>query len=191
MGRDCMIIGICGKSGSGKSTLANQIMELTDNKAVHLDIDKIGHKVLLIPEVKEELIQSFGEKIIVQDKVNRKKLGEVVFNSRHEMEKLTDITWKYMQVEIDQFLDDNKEKNVILDWLLLSITKYFAICDLKILLDIPFDVRKQRAMKRDNISDVDFLLREKSSIDFNAELFDCILHDNNDIESVLKVVELL
>lgn len=185
-----MIIGICGKSGSGKSTLANQIIELTDNKSVHLDIDKIGHKVLLIPEVKEELIQSFGEKIIVQDKVNRKKLGEVVFNSRHEMKKLTDITWKYMQVEIDQFLDDNKEKNIILDWLLLSITKYFAICDLKILLDIPFDIRKQRAMKRDNISDADFLLREKSSIDFNVELFDYILHDNA-MESVLKVVEML
>ena len=50
-----MIIGICGKSGCGKSTLANQIIELTDNKAIHLDIDKVGHRVLLLPEVQEEL----------------------------------------------------------------------------------------------------------------------------------------
>ena len=48
-----MIIGICGKSGCGKSTLANQIIELTNNKAVHLDIDKVGHKVLILPEVQK------------------------------------------------------------------------------------------------------------------------------------------
>ena len=41
-----MIIGICGKSGSGKTTLANQIIENLPTKAVHLDIDKVGHKVL-------------------------------------------------------------------------------------------------------------------------------------------------
>ncbi len=59
-----MIIGICGKSGCGKSTLANQIIELTNNKAIHLDIDKVGHSVLLLPEVKKELISSFGESVV-------------------------------------------------------------------------------------------------------------------------------
>ena len=72
-GRKSMIIGICGKSGCGKSTLANQIIELTNNKVVHLDIDKVGHSVLLLPEVKEELINSFGESIIKENMVDRKK----------------------------------------------------------------------------------------------------------------------
>ena len=38
-----MIIGICGKSGCGKSTLASQIIELTNNKAIHLEIDKFSY----------------------------------------------------------------------------------------------------------------------------------------------------
>ena len=80
-----MIIGICGKSGCGKSTLANQIIELTDNKAIHLDIDKVGHNVLLLPEVKQELIKSFGESVIQENIVDRKRLGEIVFDSRNEM----------------------------------------------------------------------------------------------------------
>lgn len=52
-GRKSMIIGICGKSGCGKSTLANQIIELTNHSAVHLDIDQIGHQVLLLSKVKK------------------------------------------------------------------------------------------------------------------------------------------
>ncbi len=185
-----MIIGICGKSGSGKSTLANQIIKLTNNRIVHLDIDKIGHKVLLIDEVKEELIKSFGKSIIEANNVDRKKLGEIVFDSRNEMNKLSDITWKYMQREIDKFLDENKNQIIILDWILLSISKYFDMCDIKILLDIPYNVRKQRAMERDNISEEMFDLREKASIEFDETKFDYILK-KNDEKIVKRLVKIL
>lgn len=177
-----MIIGICGKSGSGKSTLANQIIELTNNKAIHLDIDKVGHSVLLLPEVKEELIKAFGESVIKENMVNRKKLGEIVFDSRNEMSKLSDITWKYMQIEIDNFINENKDKIIILDWLLLSISKYFEMCDIKILLDVPNEKRKQRAMVRDGITEEEFDLREKSSIDFDKNMFDYVLKDDEKVE---------
>ena len=185
-----MIIGICGKSGSGKSTLAHQIIELSNNKAVHLDIDKIGHKVLLLPKVKRELINSFGESIIKADDVDRKKLGEIVFDNRNEMQKLSNITWKYMQIEIDNFLEINKDKIIVLDWLLLPISKYFDMCDIKILLNIPYDVRKQRAMKRDNITEESFDQREKACIDFNENAFDYVLNANNK-EIVTKLVKSL
>ena len=185
-----MIIGICGKSGSGKSTLANQIVKLTNNKGIHLDIDKIGHKVLLLPDVINELTNSFGESIIKDNNIDRKKLGEMVFNSRNKMNKLSNITWKYMQIEIDNFLNSNKDKIIILDWILLPITKYFSMCDIKILLDIPYNIRKERAIKRDNLTKESFDLREKASIDFNPNNFDYVLKENN-IETVKKLVKSL
>ena len=185
-----MIIGICGKSGCGKTTLAKQIIELASQKAIHLDIDKIGHKVLLLPEVKEELINSFGDSIVKTNIIDRKNLGEIVFASRHEMKKLSDITWKYKQMEIDKFLISNKDKIIILDWLLLSISKYFDMCDVKILLDIPYDVRKERAMKRDNITEEEFALREKASIDFKKEDFDYVF-EKTDKEIIKRMVKSL
>ena len=185
-----MIIGISGKSGSGKSTLARKIINKSNNKAIHLDIDKIGHSVLLLPEVKEELIKSFGESIIQKNNIDRKKIGEIVFASRKEMNKLSDITWKYMQIEIDNFLNIHKNKIIILDWLLLPITKYFAMCNIKILLDIPYDVRKQRVMKRDNITKEAFDLREKASINFDESAFDYVIKDDNN-EIIKRLVKSL
>lgn len=185
-----MIICICGKSGCGKSTLANQIIELMNNKAIHLDIDKVGHRVLLLPEVQKELINAFGESVVKENIVDRKRLGEIVFDSRNEMNKLSDITWKYMQIVIDNFIVQNKNKIIILDWLLLSISKYFDMCDIKILLDIPYEIRKHRVIKRDNISDEAFDLREKASISFNEKDFDYVLK-TNDKEIVKRLVKLL
>lgn len=184
-----MIIGICGKSGCGKSTLSRMIME-HHSEAIHLDIDKVGHYVLTLDEVKEELVNTFGPNVINENLVDRKKLGEIVFNSRERMDRLTDITWKYMQIEIDKFLEANKDKKVILDWLLLANTRYFDMCDLKILLDIPYEIRKHRSMLRDNITEEAFQLREKASIDYDADKFDHVIRGDQEIE-VGKLVKSL
>ena len=95
-----------------------------------------------------------------------------------------------MQMEIDKFLISNKDKVIILDWLLLSISKYFDMCDVKILLDIPYDVRKERTMKRDNITEEEFALREKASIDFKKEDFDYVL-EKIDKEIIKRLVKSL
>lgn len=106
------------------------------------------------------------------------------------MEKLSDITWKYMQIEIDKILNLNKDKIIILDWLLLLNTKYFDMCDVKILLDVSYDVRKKRAMKRDNITEEDFDLREQASIDFDETLFDYVFKadDEKKVERLAKLL---
>lgn len=185
-----MIIGICGKSGSGKSTLAQQIVKMYDHKAIHLDIDTVGHNALMIDKVKEELEHTFGSLIMTEGNVDRKKLGNIVFNSRREMQKLTDITWQYMQIGIDEILNTHRNQVIILDWILLPQTKYFSMCDLKILLDIPYEIRKQRAIKRDHISQEAFGLREKASIDFDPEDFDQVLKTDA-IDKMKELVKIL
>ena len=97
---------------------------------------------------------------------------------------------KYMQIEIDKILNLNKDKIIILDWLLLLNTKYFNMCDVKILLDVSYDVRKKRAMKRDNITEEDFDLREQATIDFDETLFDYVFKaaDEKKVERLAKLL---
>lgn len=179
-----MIISICGKSGSGKTTLAKKIIEERKN-AIHIDIDKIAHQVLTIPEVKHQLQEKFKD-VLTNNEVDRKKLGPIVFSSQDNMDILTQITWPYMEQEIDRIINKNKDKIIILDYLLLPKTKYFDQSDIKILLDIPQEVRQARIIQRDNISEDKFNLRDSSSIDYAKEKFDYIISsDNYDLKEVL------
>lgn len=182
-----MIIGICGKSGSGKSTFASNILSLYDG--IHLDVDKIGHSVLLMDEVKKELVSEFGSNIIKDNQISRKRLALIVFSSKEAMDKLSNITWKHMEKKIDEIIEENKNRVVILDWLLLPRTNLFNRCDVRILLDVPYEERKRRAISRDNISEEEFDLRDSSSIDYDRENFDYVIDDysKNDIMRMVKI----
>lgn len=184
-----MIISICGKSGSGKSTLTNELLIHYGDNAIHIDVDKIGHYVNTIPEVLNEEVKCFGEGILTDGIVDRKKLGKIVFSSDEEMVKLTEITWKYMEKEIDKVIEANPGKLIILDWQLTPKTKFFEQSDLTILLDIPVEVRKKRILKRDNISPEKFDIREQASIDYSLYNFDIVQTEMN-IDEIKRMVKL-
>jgi dephospho-CoA kinase len=133
-----------------------------------------------------DLVNTFGDSIIEDGSVSRKKLGNIVFNSKEDMDKLTDITWKYMEEDIDKIIDSNRDKVIILDWQLLPKTKFFNMCDIKILLDVDKNIRRERSINRDNISIEAFDLRDKASVDYNKEDFDYVI-DNNDIETARNI----
>lgn len=181
-----MIIGITGKSGSGKSSIAKRITEEREN-TVHLNIDTIGHEVLTHPIIIELLQKEFNEEIITNGKIDRKKLGDIVFNSRKSMQRLTDITWEEMQKLIDQFIEENQDKDIILDWLLLPKTDYFKRCGITILVDVPYEIRLERAMKRDNITAEKFRERENNSADFDPSLFSAVFI-NEDFDKTYEEV---
>lgn len=183
-----MIIGVCGKSGSGKSTLAN-IIKNEYPGSIHIDIDKIGHEVLLQDDVKERLVNTFGTDILLDGNVNRKVLSTIVFSSKECMAELTSITWESMNRKIQEIIDNNQDKVIILDWLLLPRTHLFSMCDLTILLDVPFEERMRRAINRDGISEEKFRLRDEASVDYQDYVFDVVLEDTQDLD-IRKLVKM-
>lgn len=184
-----MIIGICGKSGSGKTTISNYLKEIYQEDVVVVDIDKIGHKSYSNEEVRNKIIDQFSDKVLTNNEVDRKKLAPIVFNSKDNMHILEEITWGYMKKEIDQIIDDNKQKIIVLDWLLLPYTDYYNMCDLKILLDIPFEIRKERVLKRDKIAEENFLERDNNAPNYKKEDFDIILKDTT-TETLKRMVKI-
>lgn len=180
-----MIICIVGKSGSGKSYICELLRNFSNN-IVHLDIDIISHKVIQDSTIYNKLISTFGKSILNSDfkTINRKALGNIVFTSKDEMDKLTQITWPLMESLIDNFILEHSNNIIILDWQLLLKTKYFNLSDLKILVESSYDLRMQKTMLRDNISKEAFEIRDKASFDFSFYKFDYVI--NNDYSNKIK-----
>ena len=185
-----MIIGITGRSGSGKTYLS-KLLESIKNNTVSLNIDKVGHMVLLKEEVQVKLIKAIGIEILNDEGIDRRKLGKIVFSSEEQMKILEDITWPYMKDYIDEFIFENFDKTIILEWALLPNSHYFEMCNLKILVDVPYEIRLQRAIARDGIDEEAFKLRDRAlKIDLDSYQYDYII-DNSTQENMKEMVEKL
>ena len=177
-----MLITLMGKSGSGKTTIGRLLSKLNENIQV-LDVDKIAHKVYENEMVRNKVIEVFGNKVLDESgNISRKELSKIVFNDKEKMKILCDITYSYIEKQIDDFI--SKNKIIVLDYALLPKTKYFDESDIRILVVSDNEKRNVRIQKRDNISEKDFMLRDKNSIDYSNLNFDYTIVNNNDIDTL-------
>lgn len=181
-----MLIGLMGKSGSGKTLIGNMFKELASKIQV-IDVDKIGHKSHLDETVKGRIRRDIGETVFNEDgSINRKKLSDIVFNDKEKMKVLCDATYWYMVKEIDKILKNTEI--TILDYALLPKTKYFELCDIKILVEADYNSRSARVVARDNISTEKYNQINSNSLDYSSLLFDYIITNNSDLTKLRKIV---
>ena len=166
-----MIIGVTGKSGCGKNHYAENLCK-NDPDYVHIDIDKIGHEVIAMPEVEKEAYEVFGDEVFTDGKIDRKKMGELVFNCREAYSKMAAFTWSFMLDKIEAILAEHS--NVVINWILLPQTPYFEKCDIRYLFKADANVRAKRAMKRDQITRAEFDLRDSNSIEYDDYEFSAV-----------------
>lgn len=181
-----MLIGLMGKSGSGKSLISMLFKELDNNIQV-IDVDKIGHMSHEDSEVKQKLVESIGSQILNEDlSINRKELSKIVFNDEVKMKLLCEATYGFMVKKIDELISD--DKIIILDYALLPKTKYYELCDLKILVQASYDNRSNRVVKRDNVSFEKYSRIDENSVDYSDYYFDYIIENNSDMDSLRKAI---
>lgn len=184
------IIGITGKSGSGKSTLTAVLSKALGCNSI--DIDKIGHKATNDEQISKKLCQIFGYGITNKEgKIDRKKLGNIVFSSKEKMDKLTEVTWGYMQEVLDKYLRKQMSEIIILEWALLPSSKYWDSCDIKILMKADDKQRKNKVIQRDNITEEYFLKRDSGSMDYTKMKFDYIFDNDYNMQTMEMITNIV
>lgn len=182
-----MIIYVTGKSGAGKSTFARALANTLKYK--YIDVDTIGHKVYEYPEITKKAYSLFGNAINDENgKFNRKKLGQIVFSSRHspEVKEFSDLTWKYMKAILSEELTDNS----VVDWILLPHTSFWSKNALRILVKPQNeDVRIEKLMQRDNIPEEYVKLRDTASICYDEKEFDFVFTNDYDENQMLANIQ--
>lgn len=146
-----MVIGVTGNSGSGKS----EISKILSNKinAKLIDADKVV-KELYTPgqEYYNKILELFGNKVLEKNnKLNRNKIAEIIYNNESEREKLNNLTYKYVVDEIKKRVKKEKNINIIIDAPLLFESKLDEICDITVAVLAEKSLKINRICTRDNI----------------------------------------
>ncbi|WP_315499115.1 dephospho-CoA kinase [Gemella sanguinis] len=184
-----MIIGITGSIACGKSTVSNY---LKSKGYIVIDADKIGHEALDDDYVKEKLILAFGNEILEDNKINRQKLGELVFGSSSNLNVLNSIVHPEIRKKILEKIDKNNDKELIfIDVALLFEAKFDDLVDKIIVVYVDENTQLTRLMKRNSISKKEALSRivsQMSPIE-KAKLGDYMVNNNLDVINTYEQVD--
>lgn len=143
-----MILGITGGTGCGKTTLLNL---LEKQGALVIDCDKVYHQLL---ESDRSLLEEIGTRfpgVITEGKLDRKKLGSIVFADPQTLQDLNKITHKAVKKEVLRLLETAPDL-VGIDAIGLFEGGLAELCQLTVAVTAPEDVRIARLMAREHIS---------------------------------------
>ncbi len=149
------IIGLTGLTGAGKSTVAQKLMAYG---CYHIDADKVARDVINNSEdVKNKLKERFGNDVINEDgTTNRPLLATRAFANEESINALNETTHPAVTEEIKSIIGDMEEvgyRGVIIDAIALFESGEDALCDFTVAVVAPKEIRLQRIMKRDNITE--------------------------------------
>ena len=144
-----MIIGITGGTGCGKTTLLKVIAE---KGGLILDCDAIYHQLLATDASLLNTIENRFPGTVEDGQLQRKKLGSVVFSDESALLDLNKITHSAIKEEVLRRLE-SRPKLAAIDAIALFEGGLAELCGITVVVTAPAEVRVQRLMKRDSISE--------------------------------------
>ena len=148
-----MLIGITGYSGVGKTTV--------------LDHFRMKGYTVLSPDIFATMIaKNHGitsrDDIVKSLFVNRKKF---YFDNLNEI--------------LDEYVEKNKDKNVVIEWMLLPWLNCWSKCDIRIMLTIDNATRINKVLSRDGKSSDSIRIIDECASDCYKGLTDYVELENN------------
>ena len=192
MGKRKVIIGILGGLGSGKSTVAAQFVRLGCGL---IDADEIAHEVIAQEHIAGEIVKAFGSGVCDSNgRIDRTRLGERVFGSKADVEKLNSIVHPPVLARCEELLSELNEhravKAIVLDMPLLVEVGWKKRCDKLVFVACREDIKAQRAAKKG----VSWKNQQKKrenfqiSLDMKSKIADYIVENNSDLSTMSNQV---
>jgi dephospho-CoA kinase len=106
------VIGLVGGIGSGKSVVRAMLAELG---AAVIDADRVGHEVYLpgTPGF-AAVVECFGRDVVdAEGRIDRPKLGSVVFSDPAELARLNAIVHPLIQAEIERRIAEERRRGTV------------------------------------------------------------------------------
>ena len=178
-----IVLGLTGQTGAGKSTLCQYLQQ---KGCSVIDADQVARNVVEKgSDCIADIVLEFGVEYLTMDgNLNRRKLGESVFTDKAKLKKLNDIMFPYIINNIKEKIAEAKEASegiIILDAPTLFESGCDKFCDKVISVTAAQDVRCQRIIERDGLTEEEAMHRitAQHSETFYAERSWMVLQNND------------
>ncbi len=158
------VIVITGSIGTGKSAALEIIKDLGFTV---LDSDKIVHEGYNRgSELYYKIIAHFGDQVLKEEKIDRRRLGKIVFNNEEKLNELNNLVHGYVYEKLREGIEDCYDNVIFLDIPLILETKdmHEPIYDEIWLIYVSEETQRKRLAER-------------------------ALRENKDTEEVLKIID--
>ena len=183
-----IILGITGPSGAGKSALSSALAR--NFNAQVICADKIAREVI-DEKVLSEIRAEFGRDVLENGELNRQKLGKIVFENAQKREKLNAIIWPRVIKKIESEIAKSVKNTIIIDVPMLFESGLDKICNKTIAVLADENLRLERIMNRDKISQTDAKRRMNAqpNYDFYKSRADFVIINDGDENNLTKKFE--
>lgn len=190
-----IVIGLTGGILSGKSTISEMLAE---RGAVIIDADKVGHEAYKpYTQTWRELVAAFGRGILKEnDEIDRKKLGDLVFNDPQALARLNHIVHPRMHAMMKEEIERLRGEGVdlvVLEAAVLIEANWTDLVDEVWVTVAPEEVAVKRLQDRGGMSEEQAWARIRSQIspDERVKHADVIVDTDCELSQVRAKVEKL
>jgi dephospho-CoA kinase len=191
-----MVIGLVGGIGAGKSVAADAFKQLG---GIVIAGDPLGHEALEQPEISARIKEIWGERDVFDEngKVNRKKLGRIVFPSPVERTRLEYLVHPYieqrMRAEIEKGQGAGAVKFIVVDAAIMLEAGWNNVCDKLVYIDAPRTLRLERVQTQRGWTETDLKNREAVQMppEKKKALADAVIDNSGTMENTQQQVQVL
>jgi dephospho-CoA kinase len=184
-----LVVALTGGIGAGKSTVAQYFAELG---ALVVDADQLARMAIERgSDGFAEVLLRFGDEIILNGDIDRKKLAEIVFSDEGARKDLEKIIHPRVQATFAEVVEDLEHDDILIYEIpLLAETDAAEKFDYIITVEADIELRKARLLKRGlYISQIEKRMAAQASQESREAIADSVIHNDGDEDSLLRQVE--
>jgi len=184
-----LVVGLTGGIGAGKSTVAQFFAQLG---ALVIDADQLARMAIERgTDGFADVMLRFGDEVIVNGDIDRKKLAEIVFYDPQARKDLEAIIHPRVQALFAEAVADlNDEDILIYEIPLLVETGAASKFDYIVTVESELELRKARLLKKGlYISQIEKRMASQATPEAREAIADKVIRNDGDEDSLLRQVE--
>jgi len=184
-----LVVALTGGIGAGKSTVAQNFAELG---ALVVDADQLARMAIERgSDGFAEVLLRFGDEIVLNGDIDRKKLAEIVFSDESARKDLEKIIHPRVQATFAEVVEDLEQGDILIYEIpLLVETDASEKFDYIITVEADLEVRKARLLKKGlYISQIEKRIAAQATQESRESIADTVIYNDGDEDDLLRQVE--